>query len=184
MRRRLPWILALLLVLVVGGAIALVVIEKPALDDDRTAVDRRWDALRPALVDRYQKLDAALAAFVAAGGGDRAVAKDLRRALREWQAAVADGGAGAQAAAANGLEGAATRLRANVLGAPRLAASGDLLDAITTFTGSTPSRGLVRAYNQAVRTYQDARDALLKKPVAVVFGYGARPVLVIGPGPG
>ncbi len=180
MRRRLPWILAVVLVLVVGGAIALIVVEKPELDDARDAVDARWLPLRAPLVSRYEQLGAALAALDAAGGGDRSVAKDLTEELAVWKKAVAGGDAGTQAEVANRLEGEATRLRANVAGAPRLAGAGDLTSALEAFAGSAPPQDLVRAYNRAVRAYEDDRNDSLRKPVARLFGYDARPVLLIG----
>lgn len=179
MRRRLSWILAVLLVLVVGGAIALVVVEKPTLDDARDAVDARWEPLRAPLVARYEQLGTALAALDAAGGGDRGVAQDLTRELAAWKKAVAGGDAGTQAEVANRLEGEATRLRANVAVSPRLARVGELTSALTAFAGSSPPLDLVRAYNRAVRAYEDDRNDSLRKPVARLFGYDTRPVLVI-----
>ena len=179
MRRRLPWILAALLVLVVGGAIALVVVEKPTLDDARDAVDAGWEPLQEPLVARYEHLGTALAALDAAGGGDRSVAQDLTRELAAWKKAVAKGGVGTQTEVANRLEGQATRLRANVRVSPRLAGVGALRSAVDAFEGSAPPQDLVRAYNRAVRAYEDDRNDSLRKPVARFFGYDARPLLVI-----
>ena len=180
MRRRLPWILAVLLVLVVGGAIALVVIEKPSLDDARDAVDARWKPLRAPLVSRYEKLDAARAALVAAGGGDRGVAKDLASDLTAWNKAVANGGPETQAEVANRLEAQSKRLAANVFGSPRLVEVEALTQAITDFSGAAPPPPLVTAYNRAVRAYEQDRNDSFRKPIARLFGYDARPVLLIG----
>jgi hypothetical protein len=180
MRRRLPWILALLLVLVVGGAIALVVVEKPALGDARDAVDARWKALRAPLVTRYEKLDAARAALVAAGGGDRGVAKELASDLTAWKKALANGDPGTQAAAANLLEAQSKRLAANVFASDRLRTVEALTQAITDFSGAAPPKPLIDAYNEAVRSYEHDRNDSLRKPVAKLFGYEARPLLVIG----
>ena len=170
----------MLLVLIVGGAIALVVVEKPALDDARDAVDARWKPLRAPLATRYEKLDVVLAAFVAAGGGDRAVAKDLARDLTAWKKAVADGGPGTQAEAANLLEAQSKRLAANVFASDRLREVTALTEAITAFSGAAPPKPLIEAYNRAVRAYEQDRNDSLRKPVAKLFGYDARPVLVIG----
>ncbi len=168
------------LVLVVGGAIALVVVEKPALDDARDAVDARWTPLRAPLVTRYEKLDAAQAALVAAGGGDRSVAKDLAGDLAAWKKAVADGNPGTQAEVANSLEAQAKRLKANVLGSPRLFGMTALTAAIADFSSAAPPQPLIEAYNRTVRAYEQDRNDSLRKPVARLFGYDARPVLVIG----
>ncbi len=90
MSRRTRWILLALIVVIVGGAIALVVVERPKLDDARSAVDRHWKPLRAPdqLVLRYQKLEGALSAFDAAGGSDRGVSKDLHAALAAWKQAL------------------------------------------------------------------------------------------------
>ena len=180
MRRRFGWILLALIVLVVAGAVALVVVEKPTLDDGRDAVDAHWAALRPPLVTRYANLDAALAAFVAAGGGDRSVAKDLQGELTAWKKAVADGNAATQVEIANRLEGDGLRLRGNVLASPRIAAVADVTDKLAAFDGSTPPPELVNAYNTAVQKYEDDRGATLRKPLVWAFGFDARPLLVIG----
>ena len=179
MRRRLRWILLALVVIVVGGAIALVVTGKPILDDDRDAVDARWQALRAPLVARYAQLDAALAAFVAAGGGDRSVAKALQRELSAWKKAVADRGAESQAEIANRLEGDGLRLKANVDASPRIKGVADVADKLAAYDASAPAAALVRAYNAAVREYEGDRDDTLRAPVARIFGFDSRPVLVI-----
>ena len=83
--------------------------------------------------------------------------------------------------AANRLEAQSKRLAANVFGSPRLArASSRSTQAITDFSGTAPSPALVQAYNRAVRAYEHDRNDSLRKPVARLFGYDARPVLVIG----
>jgi hypothetical protein len=180
MRRRTLWILAIVLVLVIGGAVALVLTQKPSLDDARDAVDTRWDAVRPALEARYEKLDAARASFVDAAGGERSVATDLQRALTAWRQALADGDAGDQVRASNRLEADGTRLQANVLASPRLSQAQPLLDALAAYNASAPAPDLVRAYNRAARDYEDTRTGSLEEPVARAFGFGARPVLVVG----
>jgi hypothetical protein len=178
MRRRLRWILLAVVVLVVGAAVALVLFEKPTLDDDRDAVDARWESLRAPLVARYAQLDAALAAFAAAGGGDRTVARDLRADLASWKNA-ADGGAETQVELANRLEGDALRLKANVAASTRIADAADVKDKIGAFDQSAPASDLVRPYNAAVRKYEDDRDDTFRTPIARVFGFGSRPLLVI-----
>ena len=126
---------------------------------------------------------AAGAAFTFAGGADRSVAKDLRPALDRWdrlrRASDANADAAAEAATANRLEGLGARLRADILASDRLRAVTQLGDAITTYTGTTPPAAAVTAYRAAVDRYERARNATLRKPVAFVFGYDERPVLVI-----
>ena len=179
MWRRLRWFLLALAVLVVGGAIALAVVEQPKLDDDQQTVDARWSSLSPALQDRYDKLGGALTAFAAAGGGDRAVTKDLGDALSDWQKALAAKDPGAEATAANRLEAQATRLRVNA-GVGRFAGVPELSAAIGAFTGSLPAADQVTAYNRAVTRYQKQRRSTLGAPVSRVLGFDERPVLVLG----
>src|SRR4030081_1726301 len=115
MSRRTRWFLLILVVVVVGGAVALTLTERPKLDDARTAVDDRWKPLRgpDQLVLRYQSLQGALSAFNAAGGSDRSVSKDLHAALDAWKRALTGGDAGTEAQAANVVEAQAARLVAN-----------------------------------------------------------------------
>jgi hypothetical protein len=174
------WLLLALVVLVVGGAIALVVTERPKLDDARTAVDSAWTPLRAPLHARYDKLNAALAAFSDAGAGNRAVAKDLHAALTRWTAAVKSGDPGTEALAADELEAQGTRLRANVLGSDRLKGVTAVTDAITAFDGTAPPPPLVTAYNRRVKTYEDDRTSAAGTPVARALGFGERPVLLLG----
>jgi hypothetical protein len=102
-------------------------------------------------VVRYQKLEGALSAFDAAGGKDRADA----------------------------LEAQAARLRANVNGSDRLKSDPAVNDALTAFAGTKPPDALIAAYNTAVRQYQQQRTGTGQRPVARVFGYDARPILVL-----
>ncbi|HXY93307.1 MAG TPA: hypothetical protein VEP49_12570 [Acidimicrobiia bacterium] len=183
MRHRLRWIVLALVVLVVAGAVALVVFEKPTLDDDRTAVDARWAALRKPLVVRYQRLDDALGAFVAAGGGERTIARDLQADLAAWKRALSRDDPGTQVPIANRLEGEGVRLAANVKAAPRLEGLADLNAKLTAFAGSAPPSPLVHAYNRAARTYESDRTDTLRVPVARVFGFDARPLFALGAAP-
>jgi hypothetical protein len=184
MSRRTRWILLALIVVLVGGAIALVVVEQPKLDDARTGVDDRWKPLRTPLqlVRRYQTLEGALSAFDAGGGSDRAVSKDLHASLTGWKRALRDGDAGSQATAANQLEAQASRLLANVQGSERLKLDPAVTSALSTFANTTPAPALVTAYNNAVRAYEDERTGSLQQPVARLLGFDARPVFVLAAG--
>jgi hypothetical protein len=182
MSRRSRWILLALVVVLVGGAAALVLTQRPKLDDAETAVDVHWKPLRApdALVLRYQKLQGALSAFDAAGGSDREVSKTLHAALVGWNAALKAGSAGTQAERANTVEAQATRLRANVLGSPRLSEDKAVVDSLTAFAAARPPQAMVSAYNTAVDKYESERTGTLQRPVARVLGYGARPAFELG----
>lgn len=184
MSRRSRWILLVLIVVVIGGAVAVTFTQRPKLDDARSAVDTRWKPLRAPdqLVLRYQKLEGALSAFDAAGGDARSVSKDLHAALQTWNRALKDGDAGTQAPAANAVEAQATRLIANALGAERLKADPAVTDSLAQFATTKPDPASVAAYNRAVRAYEDERTGTLQQPVARILGYDARPLLVLGGG--
>jgi hypothetical protein len=184
MSRRTRWILLVLIVVLVGGAIALVVVERPKLDDARTAVDVHWKPLRAPeqLPARYQKLNDAVNAFDAAGGAGRGVSKDLHAALTSWQRALRDGSAGAQVKAANALEAQGTRLVANALGSERIGSVDAVSSSLGQYAVTRPPAALVRAYNRAVHDYEDERTGILQRPVARLLGYHARPVLMLGAG--
>ncbi len=176
MWRRLRWVLLALLVALVAAVVTAVVVEKPTLDDGEQAVDARWAELREALEPRYAALGEALAGLDALGEHDRAVSQDLAAELAAWNDALDGASATRQAEIANRVEGQARRLRANVFAAPRLAQSSELADAIASFQSAEPSEQLIRAYNRAVRTYEDDRNDTFRRPVALLFGFGARPL--------
>src|SRR5437868_1003253 len=117
-------LLALLVALLVAGAVVLVLVERPELRDDRAAVDHRWTALRAPLQARYDKLGAALAALRFVGGADRSVVKELGPELDRWnrlrRASDPNADAATEASTANRLEGLGARLRADVLASDRL----------------------------------------------------------------
>ena len=186
MSRRTRWILLALLVVLVGGAAALVLTQQPELDDARTKVDDAW---KPLVADdqlpaRYRTLEGALSAFDAAGGADRDVSKDLHAALDAWGRALKGDDAGAQAEVANTVEAQGARLIANVLGSPRLSTNAPTTHALVKYAQTTPNPTLVDAYNRAVHDYEDTRTGALAQPVARVFGFDARPVLAVEHGGG
>jgi hypothetical protein len=169
-------------VVVVGGIGAYMAAERPKLDDARAATTRRWTALRAPLQERYQKLDAALAALVAAGG-KRNVTEELTDRLEAWRprARVPDGRADVDAEAhlANELEGLGARVAALATGSARLKANEALGAAVAGYASTTPPPEAVRAYNRAVRQYQRTRTSAFRELVARVLGFDERPALVI-----
>jgi len=179
MWRRLRWVLLAVIVALVAAVVTAVIVEKPTLDDDERAVDTRWADLRDPLETRYSALEPALGTLDSMGEGDRAVTQDLSTALSEWTDSLDGGSAEQQAEIANRVEAQANRLRANVFGSARLAQSTELSDAIAAFDSASPPEPLVDAYNRAVRTYEDSRNDTFRRPVALVFGFGARPLFFI-----
>ncbi len=179
MWRRLRWILLAIVVALGAAAVTAVIVEKPTLDDDQKAVDAHWTPLRTSLSGRYDTLDAAVAQLGVLGESDRAVTQALVADLAAWRKAVAKGSATEQAEAANQLEGTGLRLRANILGSAKLAQDGTLTGAIAAFDGASPPADQVKAYNTSVRTYEDDRTDTFRRGVALMFGFGARPLFSV-----
>ena len=183
---RFKWVLLALVVVVIGGAVALVLVERPELDDARTAVDQAWKPLTtPAdapdlLVARYQKLEGALTAFDANGGQDRSVSRDLHAALKAWNAALKDGSTTDQVKAANTVEAQGARLWANVTGSARFAAQAAVKDALAAWAGTKPPQALITKFNAKSRAYEDTRTTFLARPVALALSYRAIPTFQLG----
>jgi len=185
MSRRARPLAVVVLVLLVVGAVALVLTTRPKLEDGRKGVDRAWTPVRGPLAERYNRLGDANAQLAAAGGGDRDVARALGLRLARWRdlqrVRTGDADADAEAETADQLEGLAARLEAVVSSSDRLRAAEGLNQAIAAFqgTGNQQLLAAVKTYNDSVRDYEDERDGLLRSPVASLFGYDARPQLLL-----
>ena len=183
---RFKWVLLALAVVVIGGAVALVLVQRPKLDDAQTAVDTAWKPLiTPAdapdlLVARSQKLEGALSAFDAAGGADRSVSRDLHAALKAWNASLKDGGTADQVKAANTVEAQGARLWANVTGNARFAEQAAVKDALAAWAGTRPPQALITRFNRASRAFEDTRSTVLARPVALALSYTAIPQFQLG----
>jgi hypothetical protein len=179
---RFKWVLLALVVVVIGGAVALVLVERPKLDDARTATEQAWKPLTAddQLVARSQKLEGALSAFDAVGGSDRSVSHDLHAALKVWAAALKDGSTTDQVKAANAVEAQGARLWANVTGNARFAEQAAVKDALAAWAGTKPPAPAIQRFNRASRDYEDTRNDLLARPVALVLGYDAIPTFQLG----
>jgi hypothetical protein len=179
---RFKWVLLALVIVVIGGAVALVLVERPKLDDARTAAEQAWKPLTADdhLVARYQKLEGALSAFDAAGGTDRGVSQDLHTALKAWAVALEGGSTSTQVEAANEVEAQGARLWANVVGNPRFSEQAAVKDALAAWAGTKPPAAMVQRFNRASKAYEDTRNDLLARPVALVLSYDAIPTFQIG----
>jgi hypothetical protein len=182
--RRLRWILLALVLLVVGGVAAAALLVRPDLVDTRARVDATWAPLRAPLAVRYEALGGVATALTDGGAAERAVTKELVAELERWQAFALRGpkhtDPGAEAAAANRLEALARRAGANVLASARLSANPAIPAAFAVFNQAVVPPEMVKAYNRAVRAYEQAREGILRAPVAQALDYQARPVLVLG----
>jgi len=183
--RRVRWIVLVVLVLVAAGAAAAIVLSQPELSDARDRVDARWTPLRAPLAARYEALAGVTTAVTDAGGGDRAVTKELDAALQRWSRLALQGDnhndPAAEVAVAGELESLARRMRANVAASDRLGSNEAVQVAIGAFDQAVPPPAAVTAYNRAARVYEDERDGIVRALVARVLGYESRPQLVLGP---
>ncbi|MFA5884077.1 MAG: hypothetical protein WDA60_09535 [Acidimicrobiia bacterium] len=182
MSRRVILFLVLAILVVVGGAVAVFATARPALEDDRQAVDARWAALRGPLAVRYEGLGQLATALANGGAGDRSYTVALTDEVGVWAdlARSSDPDPDAEATAANRLEGLAARVRANVAESARLGRDTGVTQALGMFDSALVPTADVEAYNRAVRRYQATRTDTLKRIPADLLGYDARPVLVIG----
>jgi hypothetical protein len=178
MARRVRRLAVVVLVLLIAGAVALVLLTRPQLDDHRDDVDRAWAPLRAPLGARYNQLAAVNEQMTAAGAAERAVTRELGTTLQRWvrlrRAADDDADSEAEAVTANRLEGLAARLNAVVLSSDRLRAVEPLNQAIAAFQGTAAPLPAIKTYNDAVQEYEDTRTSLLRRPAADLFGFESR----------
>ncbi len=180
---RIQMLVFLLPLLIIGAVVALVLTGQPELSDARDVVDARWSELRGPLADRYAKLGDARQVFAENGGQDRDIARDLEEPLRRWRELTGrqpgDADHAAEVAVANQLEAGGARLAANVNTFDRFRSKPAVAAALASFQSTAPSKLLQQAYNRAVRHYEDDRNQWLRRPVAVAFGFDARPLLLL-----
>jgi hypothetical protein len=183
--RRVRWLAALALVLLVAGGVAAVVLVQPELSDARDRVDTTWTPLRAPLAARYTALTGVAQTFAAAGAGERAVTAELNSTLERWSKLALRGDAhtdpGAEASTANELEALARRVRANMLASDRLKTNAPLAEAFAKYDQTIAPAPAVVAYNKAARAYEDQREGTIHGIVAGILGYEGRPQLVFGP---
>ena len=184
--RRLRWVVVLVAVLLVVAVVAALLLVRPGLEDGRDRVDQRWTPLRPALSARYDALDGVATALADAGAGERTVTKDLDDTLARWQQYAVRGpkhtDPATEVTIANSLEGLARRVLANLIASEKLRTNEPLQAAVQTYDQAIVPEPAVRAYNRAVRGYEDDRSGVLERLVAGALGYESRAVLVAGAG--
>jgi hypothetical protein len=177
MRRRLGWVVLALVILVVVAAVVAVVTVRPSLSDARDRVDRAWTPLQAPLDVRYQALAGVQGALVTGGQANRTVTQDLTAELHQWQEVAHANDPAVQVPIANDLEGLAERVKVNLVASPRLQSLQPLQTALNAFNQAVVNPPAVHTFNAAVDAYQHARTGTIKRLVADVFGFGARPEL-------
>ncbi|HEX5616262.1 MAG TPA: LemA family protein [Acidimicrobiia bacterium] len=175
-RRALLALLALIVfVAVAGGVYAWQV--RPDLDSRRDAATEAWDALRPALDERYLVLTAATDTVREEGGRPRAVVRDLDVALATWRdAREAGDDVIGEVRIANDLEGLTRRLVRTVTDTPRLA-SNEAVTAVMEQLASTPVPAAAADYADAVRAYESERQGTVRELFAELLGFDSLPTL-------
>jgi hypothetical protein len=182
MSRRVGLLVLLIVVVLVGGAVGIVLSARPALEDQRDVVDARWAPLRGPLTSRYDALNGVAAALADAGAAERSYTVALNEELETWRRLADDQSTdpGAEASAANRLEGLASRVRANFAFSARLGTDDGIRAALEAYDLAVVPPTEIRRYNRSVREYEDARTDTLKRLPASLFGFDAMPLLVIG----
>lgn len=183
MGRWIRWTVLVLVVVLVTGTLILVITVRPGLQDDAQEVRRTWKPLLQPLATRYGALDGVANALTAVGNGDRALTRQLERALSDWVLLKSTSDDATQAETADELEGLAARIRATVAGSDRLRANTALAQSITAFDQARVSPALVKRYNDTVLRYERNRDGMLRGIVASIDGYDPQPTLQLAPAP-
>ncbi len=183
MSRRITWVLALVVALVIAAGAALLLSAKPQLDDARHRVDDRFDAVRAQLVARYERLASLQQALAGVGSADRSVTRDLGDELTRWHDLVSarHPDPEREVGIANSLEALATRARVNVAASARLQSSAEIAAAFQAFDAASVSPPAVRAYNRAVQAYEASRHVMWHRPAVELLGFSSRPRLTIAP---
>jgi hypothetical protein len=177
-------LLAILVIAIVGGMVAVVFTSRPALDDARKETETAWAPLVEPLDARYAQLTALvsqLETVVAATGVQNENIPALKGSIAQWDE-VADGDdAQDQVEAANAVEARVGQVRMVVLSSASLGQVAPIQQALAAFDAAQPPAEDVAAYNEAVRKYQRTREEALRRPVAGLLGYGAIPTFEPAP---
>ncbi len=160
----------MLVAALLAGTAVLAFSSRGDLEGARRDVDSAWSALRGALDDRYQALAAAGDAVEHRLGAEGALMSDLDEALAAWLAA--GGSRERQVAAANRLEGLATRLAGSASATPRLRSSAEVGNALAA-VAAVDSETFRTAYNAAVAHYEQVRGGFPRRLVAGALGFDA-----------
>jgi hypothetical protein len=161
-------LLVVALVVLVGGGI-LALTARPDLENARSEMNARWRALRGALDQRYQLLQNANDATRTAGGPERNIVRAIDSALTDWRRSRT-ASVPAQVADANALEGLGRRLTTTVNASTRLQGVPEVVTPTNRFRDANVPES-ARAFNRAVRDYEDARGGSLRRPIAGLMGY-------------
>jgi hypothetical protein len=169
--RTLRVLIRLLIATVLVAAVVIVLTTQPDLRRDKRAVDRKWDALRPQLVERYTVLKSTSAELAKVTGPvSQLVSSDVEPALARWQAVVGNASTATQVQAANDVESAAARLVAAAKDSPRVKGDRDAQAAVDAFAENTSYQGGLE-FVAAVTKYEQTRRGPLRSVVAGILGY-------------
>ncbi|MFZ4515609.1 MAG: hypothetical protein ACOYN3_04790 [Acidimicrobiia bacterium] len=174
-RRSGRWI-ALVVLALVAGLVALTVTGSGRLRSDQSSMNERWSALRAPLDARYSSLRNA-ANVVDRVGNTRTVTGDITSAYQTWQRARQLRKPDLEVAAANTLEGLGRRLGANVATSAKLRDNPDVNAALATYAQSLPLDPLVEAYDSAAARYAKNRVHARARLAAALFGFDPRAAL-------
>lgn len=180
MLRRIFRVAVVFVVLLALGAAVLILLGRPRLENARSDVNAAWGGLSRSLDARYHALDktSQTVESVDPAKDDRTIYRQIENSLNRWGVVRRDPELGPPAA--NRIEALANRLRAVVLGSPKLRANPVAVNAFAGFDAAVAPADEVSAYNNAVQDYQDLREDTITGIVARFLGDEAR-IMYEGP---
>jgi hypothetical protein len=140
------------------------------LSNKESRVNKKFEALVPELVLRYDKLSDAVDIAIEVGG-KRDVTNDATKKLKDFAAARKAKNTSEEIKASRELENIIGRLRANALSSPKLKTSQELITAIAAVDNALPGSDNREAYVAAANSYDDQRTSWRYLASSLFGGY-------------
>ena len=164
----------LLIAAIVAGVI-VVLTSRTELQSARRQVNEAWQPLGTELDARYKVLAEADGALKSIPGPLRPIVTQVETATKDWQALRRnDASIASQVTTTNKLEALGRRLVQAARAAPRLEGKPELAT-INSYASSSPARGAITPFEEAVSHYERERNRPARKLAASILGYKAVP---------
>ena len=169
----------LLLVAAVVAGIVVVVTSRHELQSSRHQVDTQWNALRPALDERYSALQIANDTVKDVPGPLHQISTQVSSAYANWRDLEQhNGSVSSEVTAANNLESLGRRLVISARAAPRLVGQTQALGAISVYAGLQPPAGAAD-FDTAVTHFEHERSRPARSLAARILGYTSIPTYAV-----
>ena len=164
----------LLIAAIVAGVI-VVLTSRSELQSARRQLNEAWQPLGTELDARYKVLAQADGALKSIPGPMRPIVTQVEAATNDWQELRRnDASIASQVTTANKLEALGRRLVQAARAAPRLEGKPELAT-INSYASSSPARGAIIPFEEAVSHYERERNRPARKLAASILGYEAVP---------